>query len=123
VACAAALGAIETLEQDGLLERAAVIGAAVEARFARLVERFPFIAEARGVGCMRALELVTDRTTLEPDRARTERVMAAAAQRGLLLLSAGLNGNVLRTLMPLAITDLELEEGLSVLEASLEDSA
>jgi len=123
VACAAALGAIETLEQDRLLARAAVIGAAVEARFARLAERFPFIGEARGVGCMRALELVADRSTLEPDRARTERVLAAAAKRGLLLLSAGLHGNVIRTLMPLAITDPELEEGLSVLESCLGETA
>ena len=122
VACAAALGAIETLELDGLLGRARAIGATVEARFARLAERLPFIGEARGVGCMRALEIVVDRTSLEPDRKRTGHVLASAAQRGLLALSAGLYGNVIRTLMPLAITDAELEEGLAVLEACLEES-
>jgi 4-aminobutyrate aminotransferase/(S)-3-amino-2-methylpropionate transaminase len=123
VACAAALGAIEALEQDGLVARAGAIGAAVEARFTRLAARFPFVAEARGVGCMQALEIVTDRSTLGPDRKRVERVLAAAMQRGLLALSAGLYGSVIRTLMPLAISDGELEEGLAVLEASFEASA
>jgi len=122
VACAAALGAIEALE-DGLLARAVAIGATVERRFARCVERFAFVAEARGVGAMRALELVVDRDTLEPDKSRTERVLALAASRGLLLLSAGLHGNVIRTLMPLVLTDAELDEGLSVLEACLADVA
>lgn len=123
IACAAALGAIETLEQDGLLARAAHLGAAVERRFAALAERFTFVGEARGVGAMRALELVTDRATLEPDKARTDRVLARAAERGLLLLSAGLHGNVIRTLMPLVMTDPELEEGLSVLESCLGETA
>src|SRR5207245_11541027 len=87
VACAAALGAIETLEHDGLLERAAALGAEVERRFASFADRFPFVGEARGVGAMRALELVRDRETLEPDKQRTERVLDLAAGRGVLLLS------------------------------------
>jgi 4-aminobutyrate aminotransferase/(S)-3-amino-2-methylpropionate transaminase len=95
----------------------------VERRFAGFAARFPFVGDARGVGAMRALELVRDRGTLEPDKARTERVLAGAAQRGLLLLSAGLHGNVIRTLMPLVITDAELDEGLSVLESCLEEVA
>ena len=123
VACAAALGAIEALEQDGLLQRAVAIGATVERRFAGFAQRFTFVGEARGVGAMRALELVTDRDSLTPDKARTERVLALAAARGLLLLSAGLRGNVIRTLMPLVITDAELDEGLAVLEACLEEVA
>jgi 4-aminobutyrate aminotransferase/(S)-3-amino-2-methylpropionate transaminase len=80
------------------------------------------VGEARGVGAMRALELVTDRASLAPDKARTERVLALAATRGLLLLSAGLHGNVIRTLMPLSIHDTELAEGLAVLESCLADS-
>jgi 4-aminobutyrate aminotransferase/(S)-3-amino-2-methylpropionate transaminase len=123
VACAAALGVIETLEQDGLLARAVALGEAVERRFAGFVERFPFVGDARGLGAMRALELVTDRASLEPDKTRTERVLALAASRGLLLLSAGLHGNVIRTLMPLVLTDAELDEGLGVLEACLAETA
>ena len=123
VACAAALGAIETLEQDGLVARAEEIGTRVAARFAAWVERFAFLAEARGLGAMRALELVVERESLEPDKERTERVLALAASRGLLVLSAGLHGNVIRTLMPLVLTDAELEEGLAVLESCLADVA
>jgi 4-aminobutyrate aminotransferase/(S)-3-amino-2-methylpropionate transaminase len=123
VACEAALGALETLEAENLPGRAAALGAAIERRFAAFAERFPFVGDARGVGAMRALELVTDRATLAPDRARTERVLAAAVSRGLLLLSAGLHGNVLRTLMPLVITDDQLEEGLAVLERCLAEPA
>jgi 4-aminobutyrate aminotransferase / (S)-3-amino-2-methylpropionate transaminase / 5-aminovalerate transaminase len=119
VACAAALGAIETLEQEDLPRRAAALGAIVERRFAAFAERFPFVGDARGVGAMRALELVTDRASLAPDKARTERVLALAASRGLLLLSAGLYGNVIRTLMPLSISEAELAEGLAVLESCL----
>ena len=72
---------------------------------------------------MRAIELVTDRATPAPDKARTERVLELAASRGLLLLSAGLHGNVIRTLMPLVITDAELAEGLALLESCLVDAA
>jgi len=119
VACEAALGAIETQEREGLAARARAIGVVIERRFEAFLERFPFVGDARGVGAMRALELVTDRASLSPDRARTDRVLALAAGRGLLLLSAGLHGNVIRTLMPLTITDDELGEGLDVLEACL----
>jgi 4-aminobutyrate aminotransferase/(S)-3-amino-2-methylpropionate transaminase len=123
ISCAAALGAIETIEQDGLAARAEAIGAQVAARFERLAARYPFIADVRGIGAMRAIELVEDPATLVPDRARTQRVLARAASKGLLLLSAGLYGNVIRTLMPLSITDAELDEGLGVLESSIGEAA
>jgi len=117
VSCAAAL------EQEDLLLRAEALGAAVERRFARFAERFPFVGEARGVGAMRAIELVRDRETLEPDKPLTERVVAQAAARGVLLVTAGLHGNVIRTLMPLVMTDAELEEGLDVIETCLSEAA
>jgi 4-aminobutyrate aminotransferase-like enzyme len=122
VSCAAALGAIETLEHDGLVDRAEAIGTVVASSFEGMVARYPFIAETRGLGAMRALELVDDRTSLKPDQPRTDRVLALAATRGLLLLSAGLYGNVIRTLMPLTVTDAELEEGLDVLESCFADT-
>jgi 4-aminobutyrate aminotransferase/(S)-3-amino-2-methylpropionate transaminase len=71
---------------------------------------------------MRAIELVQDRDRFEPDKLRTERVLDLAARRGLLLLSAGLHGNVIRTLFPLAIADDELAEGLAVLEGCLAEA-
>ena len=92
---AAALGAIETIEQEGLVARAQVIGEVVGARFADWRERFAFIGDVRGVGAMRAIEIVGDRRSLEPDKARTERVVDLAARRGLLMVTAGLYGNVI----------------------------
>jgi len=119
VACAAALGAIETLEKDGLVARAAALGSQVGSRFDTFVQRFPFVGDARGVGAMRALEIVTDKESRTPDKARTERILDDAARHGVLALSAGLYGNVIRTLMPLVMTDSELGEALDVMQSSL----
>ncbi|HBL28069.1 MAG TPA: 4-aminobutyrate--2-oxoglutarate transaminase [Acidobacteria bacterium] len=120
VACAAALAVLEVFERDRLAERGAVLGRRVEERLARLMDRFPFLGDSRGLGAMRALELVKDREGRQPDKARTSAVLRTACERGLLLLGAGTHGNVLRLLMPLVITDGELDEGLDVLEAALE---
>ena len=120
VACAAALAAVGVIERDRLPERAAAIGAEVERRFAGFFERFPFVGDARGLGAMRALELVKDRGSKEPDKDRTDRVIRKAYETGLLLVGAGTYGNVIRTLMPLVITDDELTEGLDVLEKALQ---
>ena len=123
VACAAALAVLEVFEREGLAARGAALGRRVEARLAGFAARFPFIGEARGLGAMRALELVKDRAGKEPDKARTSAVLRQAYERGLLLLSAGTHGNVVRTLMPLVISDEQLDEGLDVLEAALAAAA
>ncbi len=122
VACAAALAAVDFIERERLPERAARIGEQVEKRFQCFLERFPFVGDARGLGAMRALELVKDRGTKEPDKERTDRVIRRAYESGLLLVGAGTHGNVIRTLMPLVITDGELTEGLDVLEKALESA-
>jgi 4-aminobutyrate aminotransferase/(S)-3-amino-2-methylpropionate transaminase len=119
VSCAAALAAVEFLEAQRLDERAAEIGRIVESRFHGFFERFPFVGEARGLGAMRALELVTDRSSKEPDKDRTTAILRRAYENGLILLSSGTHGNVIRTLMPLTITDDQLSEGLEVLEHAL----
>jgi 4-aminobutyrate aminotransferase / (S)-3-amino-2-methylpropionate transaminase / 5-aminovalerate transaminase len=119
VACAAALATVAFIERNGLPERAAAIGRIVEERFRRLAAIFPFVGDARGLGAMRALELVKDRSTKEPDKERTDRVIQKAYENGLLLVGAGTFGNVIRTLMPLVISDGELAEGLDVLEHAL----
>ena len=122
VSCAASLAALEFLERNRLWERAEAIGWVVEQRFRCFLDRFPFVGDARGLGAMRALELVRDKKTKEPDKERTDRVLRGAYERGLLLVTAGTYGNVIRTLMPLVITDDELTEGLDVLEKALEAS-
>lgn len=119
VACAAALAAIEFLDRHGLVERAQAIGRQVEARFADFVRRFPKVGEARGLGAMRALELVVDKDSREPDKEYAQRVIQRAYEHGLVLVAAGTFGNIIRTLMPLTLSDEQLAEGLDVLEDAL----
>jgi len=122
VSCAAALAAIEFLEAHRLPERAAEIGRVVEARFRGFLDRFPFVGDARGLGAMRALEIVRDKGSREPDKDRTDKILRLAYEGGLILVGAGTYGNVIRTLMPLVVTDEELAEGLDVLEHALQTS-
>jgi 4-aminobutyrate aminotransferase/(S)-3-amino-2-methylpropionate transaminase len=120
VACAAALGVLDTFEEDGLLERGEAAGAEIRARMLRWQERFEAIGDVRGLGAMLAIELVGSRETKEPAPSYATAIAEAAAARGLLLLKAGVHGNCIRVLVPLAIEDAELEEALDVWEESLE---
>src|SRR5213593_4744355 len=119
IACVAALKTIEIIERDGLIARAGEIGRVIRARFDTMAERFASIGEARGIGAMQAIELVRDRKTKAPAPDVVEASIRAACERGLLLLRAGLYSNVIRTLVPLTITDAQLNEGLDILEAAL----
>lgn len=120
VACAAALAVIDVLE--GNLQRARLLGEKLQSRLAGFARSYEIIGEARGLGPMAALELVQDRKTKEPFKAATERVARYAYEHGLITITAGTYGNVIRTLMPLTISDEELEEGLQILEAALADA-
>jgi len=119
VACAAALAVLDLFEKEDLLDRAQALGQKLESCFAALADENPAIGEARGLGAMRALELVKDRATKEPDREKTSAVVKRAYERGLLLISAGTHGNVIRVLVPLIIPDDDLDEGLEVLADAL----
>lgn len=118
LACRAALAVLSILE-GGLLERARVIGEVVLRRFRQMQQRHPLIGDVRGLGAMVALELVRDRARREPAGPETAAVLRRCYQRGLLALRAGADGNVIRALMPLVITDAELAEGLDILEEAL----
>ena len=118
LACAAALAAIETVEQDGLLAQARRIGAVMMDRLTALAASTPAVGEARGRGAMVAVELVGP-DGITPDKAATGRVLAACHAQGVLVLSAGTHGNVVRLLPPLVIPDDLLDEGLAVLESAL----
>ena len=115
LACAAALAAIDTIEADGLLARAVDIGATMTARLDKLAAAHPAIGDVRGRGAMVAVELV-GADGASPDKETTGRIAAACHRAGLLVLTAGTYGNVLRFLPPLVIPDDLLDEGLSVLE-------
>jgi 4-aminobutyrate aminotransferase/(S)-3-amino-2-methylpropionate transaminase len=116
VACAAALGAIRTIEEERLVDRAAQIGSVMLPRLVALQEKFDAIGDIRGRGAMLAIELVKDRATKEPDPAGTQRIAAACHAAGLVVLTCGTYGNVLRFLPPLVIPDHLLAEGLDILE-------
>jgi 4-aminobutyrate aminotransferase/(S)-3-amino-2-methylpropionate transaminase len=116
VACAAALAVLDLFAQEDYAARSREIGHAVTARFLKLQERFPMIGDVRGLGGMVAMELVKDRTTKEPDSHAASDVLAAAHHRGLLLIKAGMYDNVLRVLVPLSVTDEQLQEGLDIFE-------
>ncbi len=119
VAIAAALAVLDVIEEEGLVERAATIGETMRARMLGWQERFAAIGDVRGLGAMLAIEFVSDRTTKAPAGDIASAVIEEAAQRGLLLLKAGLYSNCIRVLCPLVITDGELDEALTVWEESL----
>jgi 4-aminobutyrate aminotransferase/(S)-3-amino-2-methylpropionate transaminase len=116
VACAAALAAIDTLQSQQLTRRAAEIGAIMLPRLQSMAERYPAIGDVRGRGAMVAVELVADPAGKQPDAGLTARVAAACHAEGLVVLTAGTWGNVLRFLPPLVIGDDLLDEGLTILE-------
>jgi 4-aminobutyrate aminotransferase / (S)-3-amino-2-methylpropionate transaminase / 5-aminovalerate transaminase len=115
LSCAAALASIETIESDGLLARAAAIGEVMTTRLGALAASHPAIGEVRGRGAMIAVELV-GADGISPDPDLTKRVAAACHADGVLVLTAGSYGNVLRFLPPLVISDELLDDALGVLE-------
>jgi 4-aminobutyrate aminotransferase/(S)-3-amino-2-methylpropionate transaminase len=122
VACAAAIAAIATIEQDGLIERARHIESVMKPRLEKLAVEYPVIGDVRGRGAMLAAELVSP-TDNEPDAALTASVAAACHRRGLVALTCGTYGNVLRFLPPLVISDDLLAEGLDLLEQAFAEQA
>jgi 4-aminobutyrate aminotransferase/(S)-3-amino-2-methylpropionate transaminase len=118
--CQAALAVLDIIEKENLNNRAQVIGQKVMDKFQELSDRFEQVDGIRGLGAMCALEIVKDKNSKTPDKETTGRIVKEATNRGLLLLSAGVFGNVIRILMPLTISDEQLDEGLSILEDATE---
>ena len=119
LACRAALAVLDILLGDGLLERARELGERLLQSFTALQQEFEVIGDVRGKGPMLALELVQDRETKKPATDTAKQLVAWCHEHGLIVLSCGTYGNVIRTLMPLVITDQELERGLSILRDGL----
>jgi 4-aminobutyrate aminotransferase/(S)-3-amino-2-methylpropionate transaminase len=120
VAAAAALAVLDTIERDGLLERSRAIGERIGARLEAMDGRFAAVGDVRGRGAMRAIELVADRTTKEPlDAATMGAIGRAALERGVIVLTAGTYGNVLRLLPPITIDEALLDEGLDLLDEAV----
>jgi len=120
VACAAALASIATIESDGLIERAQQIERLATERLLRLQADDDRLGDVRGRGAMIAVELVKSGTT-DPDPGLTQKLATAAHAAGVIVLTCGMFGNVIRLLPPLTISDELLNEGLDILSAILGD--
>ena len=125
VACSAALAVIDVIHEDGLVDRALEIGARFEKRLRSLQAKFPdTIGDIRcDRGAMIAIELVENGDVTRPAVDLTKSLVGAAYENGLVLLSCGVNGNVIRFLPALTITDELIDEGLDILASCLEDRA
>ncbi len=119
VACEAALAVLDMFEQQDLNARANELGDQFQKRARVWQKRWPMIGDVRGLGAMQALELVLSQETREPAPQETTQVTQYCYERGLITISAGSYGNVIRLLMPLVITSAQMDEGLDVLEGAL----
>ncbi|RST49958.1 4-aminobutyrate--2-oxoglutarate transaminase [Variovorax sp. DXTD-1] len=118
IGCAAALAVLKVFDDEQLLARSRALGERLTAGLRRMAAEVPAIGDVRGLGAMVAIELFEEGDTARPDAALTRRVVAEAARRGLILLSCGTYGNVIRVLVPLTASDLLVDEGLSLLADS-----
>nr|WP_298719324.1 4-aminobutyrate--2-oxoglutarate transaminase [uncultured Steroidobacter sp.] len=121
VSCAAALAVLEVMEKEKLPARANQVGEILVQRLRKLQAEFNCVGDVRGLGAMVAMELVRNRDAHAPDADLTKALVQRAAANGLVLLSCGLYGNVLRFLVPLTASDAIINEGLDIVEKSLRE--
>ncbi|VFR54816.1 Gamma-aminobutyrate:alpha-ketoglutarate aminotransferase [plant metagenome] len=119
VAIAAALAVLRVFEQEQLLARGRQLGERLKAGLREVAARHPQVVDVRGLGAMVAFELGRDGDVHQPDGEAARRVVAEAAKRGLILLTCGTHGNIIRILVPLTVTDEVADEGLGILAESV----
>lgn len=119
VCCAAALATIQVMEEQQLNNRAMEISEMISYRLLKLKDQCQCIGDIRGLGAMQAVEFVKNNDPLQPDAHIVSQLTSACLERGLILLSAGTNKNIIRFLTPLVISDEQLERGLSIIEQEL----
>jgi 4-aminobutyrate aminotransferase/(S)-3-amino-2-methylpropionate transaminase len=120
LACAAALAVLGVMETEAIPDRASRTGERIRSRLCQWAAHHPCIGDVRGLGAMIGMELVVARNSRAPNPALTQRFLTAALERGVILLSAGTYGNVVRVLAPLTTPDEILEEGLDAMQRALE---
>lgn len=121
VACRAALAVLDQFEKKDLLSRAEQLGKRVLQKFDEFRERYSVVGDVRGLGAMVGMELVKNRNTKEPATTFTKQLVNRCREKGLLMISAGTHSNIIRPLMPLVITDEQLEKGLSIINECLSE--
>lgn len=120
MACAAALAVLDEFEKHNLLQRSRDVGARITASLQMLAKKHNCIADVRGLGAMVAMELCNNGDVHQPDADLTKALAAEATKRGLIILTCGTYGNVVRILVPLTASDAVLDEGLAIIAASLD---
>jgi len=120
LSCEAALAVLDIFERENLLTRADELGEQFQARARKWQRRWPLIGDIRGLGAMQAIELVKSAETREPAPQETKQITQYCYEHGVITITAGTYGNVIRVLVPLVITDAEMEEALGVLESALQ---
>jgi 4-aminobutyrate aminotransferase / (S)-3-amino-2-methylpropionate transaminase / 5-aminovalerate transaminase len=121
IACAAALAVLDVIEEEQLCKRAESIGAQIVTALRAAQKSLPAVGEIRGLGAMVAMELVKNSDPHQPDAELTKALVRHAASKGLVLLSCGLYGNVIRFLAPLTASDEIIQEGLAIVIDSLRE--
>ena len=116
--CVAALAVIEKMERENLAARSQAIGKTIKEHFAALQKEIPSIADVRGLGAMCAVEFVNPQTG-EPEKELVTKLAKGCYQNGVIILTAGVHGNIIRFLTPLVITDEQLQEGLDIISEVL----
>jgi 4-aminobutyrate aminotransferase / (S)-3-amino-2-methylpropionate transaminase / 5-aminovalerate transaminase len=119
VSCRAALAVLDVFEEENLLEKAVILGRTVKSRLDGFKKKYEIIGDVRGLGAMLAMELVKDRELKDPAPEQARQLAQFCVERGLLILVCGTFGNVVRLLMPLVISDDQLETGLTIMEEGL----
>jgi len=117
IACAAALAVLDVFDKENLLHRSQDVGALLTANLKAIANRHTCIGDVRGLGAMVAVELFKNGDINQPDADLAKRIATEAAARGLILLTCGTYGNVIRILVPLTASDALLEEGLAIIAA------
>jgi 4-aminobutyrate aminotransferase/(S)-3-amino-2-methylpropionate transaminase len=118
VACAAALGAIATIEEENLVQRANDLGQIMRSALEEMKKKYPIVGDVRGRGAMQAIELVIPGSK-DPNPAALASAIKYCQQKGVLILSAGTYGNVIRLLPPLVMPEHLLKEALAILDEAL----
>lgn len=119
VACVSALKVIEIMERDNYAAKSNHIAEISMSRFNEMKEKYEIIGDVRGLGAMMAVEFVTDRVTKEPAKDEVKSIIKECNNNGLIILNCGVRGNTLRFLMPLCITDEQLNVGLDIVENAI----
>jgi 4-aminobutyrate aminotransferase/(S)-3-amino-2-methylpropionate transaminase len=116
VCCRAGLAVLKILKEKKLVERSNAIGKKVMKKFRSFYKKYPYVGDVRGLGAMNAMEIVVDQKNPKPNGDLAKAIVKRCYEKGLIMLTAGSFGNVIRHLVPLVVTDEQLEKGLKILD-------